>query len=150
MSKACASIALVFVITVLSTAQIPTAKQLDIAPEQVQRVEILYFPEHVLVRAALTPERLEQLYEFKVEIRDVAASQQWNRLVTHLRQTRLTPTERSYDHRTAVLLFGKDGRRIASVYFGQFGKGGTMNGESGTIDGQMYGWAKDLLKGIAE
>jgi hypothetical protein len=40
-----------------------------------------------------------------------------------------------YDHRTAVLVFDKDGRRIASLYFDQFGSAGTINGESGTISG---------------
>jgi hypothetical protein len=51
--------------------------------------------------------------------------------------------------RTAVLLFDKDGRRIASVYFDQFGTGGTINGESGTISGGIYRWAKSLLNGVA-
>jgi len=49
-----------------------------------------------------------------------------------------------------VLLFGQDGRRVASVYFGQFGGGGTIDGDSGTITGGLYHWAKSLLKGVAE
>src|SRR5208282_5162594 len=116
----------------LSTAQTQTAKPLSVAPEQVQRVEILYFPERVLVRAALSPERLEQLYQYKLEIRDVRESAEWQRLLPLLRETSVTPSGHSYDHRTAVLLFDKDGQRIASVYFDQFGEGGTINGESGT------------------
>jgi hypothetical protein len=59
------------------------------------------------------------------------------------------PSGHAYDYRTAVLLFDKDGRRIASVYFDQFGTGGTINGESGTISGGIYSWAKTLLKGVA-
>jgi hypothetical protein len=133
----------------LSTAQTQTAKPLSVAPEQVQRVEILYFPERVLVRAALSPERLEQLYQYKLEIRDVRESAEWQRLLSLLRETSVTPSGHSYDHRTAVLLFDKDGRRIASVYFDQFGKGGTINGESGAISGAIYRWAKSLLKGVA-
>jgi len=66
-----------------------------------------------------------------------------------VRQSRLSEVSRKYDHRTAVLLFDKDGRRIASMYFDQFGAGGTINGESGTISGGVYRWAKSLLKGVA-
>ena len=140
---------LVFAFSSLSTAQTQAAKPLNVTAEQIQRVEILYFPERVLVRAALTPERLEQLYEYKLEIRDIRESAEWQRLPLLLRETSLKPSGDSHDHRTAVLLFDKDGRRIASVYFDQFGTGGTIDGESGTISGGLYRWAKSLLKGVA-
>ena len=61
MKNAFALALLALAFTIFSTAQTQTAKPLSVAPEQVQRVEILYFPERVLVRAALSPERLEQL-----------------------------------------------------------------------------------------
>jgi hypothetical protein len=131
-----------------STAQTQTARPLSVTPEQIQRVEILYFPERILVRAALSPERLEQLYQYKFEIRDIRESVEWQRLLPLLRETSVTPSGHSYDHRTAVLLFDNDGRRIAAVYFDQFGTGGTINGESGTISGGIYRWAKSLLKGV--
>jgi predicted nucleotidyltransferase component of viral defense system len=98
---------------ILSSAQTQTAKPLSIAFEQVQRVEILYFPERVLVRAALSPERLEHLYQHKLEIRDVHESAESQRLPQLLRETSVKPSGHAYDHRTAVLLFDKDGRRIA-------------------------------------
>jgi hypothetical protein len=148
MKNAFAPSLLVLALTILSTAQTQTVKPLSVAPEQVQRIEILYFPERVLVRAALSPERLEQLYQYKLEIRDVRESAEWQRLPSLLRETSVKPSGRAYDHRTAVLLFDKDGRRIASVYFDQFGAGGTINGESGTISGGIYRWAKSLLKGV--
>jgi hypothetical protein len=142
--------ALVLAISILSTAQTQTAKPLGVVPEQVQRVEILYFPEKIEVRVGLSPERLEQWYQYKLEIRDVRESAEWRRLPSLLRETSLKPPGRSYDHRTAVLLFDKDGRRIASIYFDQFGTEGTINGESGTISGGIYRWAKSLLKGVAD
>jgi hypothetical protein len=125
-------------------------KPLRVVPEQVERVEILYFPERVLVRAALTPERLEQLYQYKLEIRNVRNSAEWEQLRSLLSTTSVTPSGQRYDHRTAVLLFDQSGRRITSVYFGQFGRGGTINDDSGSIKGGMYQWAMSLLKGIAE
>jgi hypothetical protein len=140
---------LVLAFTILTSAQTQTAKPLSVSSEQVQRVEILYFPERVLVRAALSPERLEQLYQYKLEIRDVRESAEWERLLSLLRETSVMPSGHGYDHRTAVLLFDKEGRRIASVYFDQFGTGGTINGQSGTISGGIYRWANSLLKGVA-
>jgi hypothetical protein len=82
MKNAFALALLVLAFTIPSTAQTQTAKPLSVSPEQVQRVEILYFPERVLVRAALSPERLEQLYQYKLEIRDVRESPEWERLVS--------------------------------------------------------------------
>jgi hypothetical protein len=140
---------LVLAFTIPTDAQTETAKLLSAAVEQVHRIEILYFPERVLVRTALSPERLEQLYRYKLEIRDVRESSEWQRLPSLLRETSVKRSGQRYDHRTAVLLFNKDGLRIASVYFDQFGTGGTINGESGTISGGLYRWAKSLLKGIA-
>jgi hypothetical protein len=140
---------LVLAFTILSAAQAQTANPLSVAAEQVQRVEILYFPERILVRAALSPEKLEQAYQYKLEIRDVRESAEWQRLPSLLRETSVKPSGHAYDHRTAVLLFDKDGRRIASVYFDQFGTGGTIDGESGAISGDIYHWAKSLLKGVA-
>jgi len=64
-----------------------------------------------------------------------------------LRETSVKPSRHAYDHRTAVLLFDKDGRRIASVYFDQFGTGGSINGESGTISGGVYSLGEDLAEG---
>jgi hypothetical protein len=149
MKNAFAPALLVLAFTILSTAQTQTPKPLSVTSEQVQRVEILYFPERVSVRAALSPEGLEQLYQYKLEIRDVRESAEWQRLPSLLRETSVKPSGHTYDHRTAVLLFGKDGRRIASVYFDQFGTGGTIDGESGMISGGIYRWAKSLLKGVA-
>src|SRR3982074_397036 len=117
MKNAFAPALLVLAFTILSTAQTQTAKPLSVAPEQVQRVEILYFPERVLVRAALSPERLEQLYQYKLEIRGVRQSAEWKQFRSLLGKTSVTPSGHGYDHRTAVLLFDQTGRRIASVYF---------------------------------
>jgi hypothetical protein len=138
----------VVLLLVLSASGVAQTTPLEVTPEQVQRVEILYFPERILVRAALSPERLEQGCRYKLEIRDANQSTEWKRLLPLLRQISVESKARSYDHRTAVLFYDKDGKRIASVYFDGFGQGGTINGKSGQISGGLYGWAKSLLKGI--
>ena len=141
---------LAFSLSTLCTAQSQAPKTLSFNPEQVRRVEILYFPERVLVRAALSPEKLEELYQYKIEIRNVSETAEGRRLLPLLHDTLVEPSGRSYDHRTAVLVFDENGRRVASVYLGQFGNGGTIDGVSGTVKGGVYQWARSLLKGIAE
>jgi len=49
MKDALAPAFLALAFATLGTAQTQTAKPLSVAPEQVQRVEILYFPEQVLI-----------------------------------------------------------------------------------------------------
>jgi hypothetical protein len=150
MKNAFAAALIVLAFSILSPAQTQTAKPLPVDAEQVRRVEILYFPERVSVRAALSPERLEHLYQYKLEIRDVRESTEWKWLRPLIRETSVKPSGHGYDHRTAVLLFDQNGGRIASVYFDQFGSGGTVNDDSGIITGGLYHWAKSLLKGVAE
>jgi hypothetical protein len=150
MKNAFALALLLLAFTIFSPAQTQKGNPLDVSLDQVDRVEILYFPERALVRAALSPEGLEQLYQYEIEIRYVRQLPVWQQLTSLLSETSVKPSGHGYDHRTAVLLFDKDGRRIASVYFDQFGTGGTMNGESGTITGGIYRWAKTLLKSVAE
>ena len=141
---------LVVALTIFCPPRTEAAKPFNFAPEQIRRVEILYYPERILVRAALSPEKLEQLYRYKLEIRDVRESAEGERLISLLRETSVKPSGHGNDHRTAVLLFDQNGGRLASVYFDQFGRDGTIDGDSGTITGGLYRWAKSLLKGVAE
>lgn len=48
-----------------------------------------------------------------------------------------------------MLIFDKNGKRIASIYFDRFGEGGTINGHSGTVTHGIYEWAKSLLRGVS-
>jgi hypothetical protein len=136
--------------TLLVTEPLEAARPLNAALDQVQRIEILYFPEWIDVRTGLTPERLEQTYQYKLEIREVRESREWQRLSSALRETSVDVTSRDYDHRIAVLLFDHDDKRLSSLYFDQSGKGGTVNGSSGTIKGGLYRWTKSMLRSVGE
>jgi hypothetical protein len=104
-------------------------------PEAVERVEILYYPERILTRTALTPEMLERQYKYKVEIREFTASLQREQLVPALREASFSPSAGlSYDLRTAVLLFDKSGKRLLSIYFDRSGRNGVVNNESVSTD----------------
>jgi hypothetical protein len=121
-----------------------------IAPAAVERVEILYYPERILTRAALTPERLERLYKYRVEIREFPESVQRERLVPALREASFSPSGRSYDLRTAVLLFDKSGNRMLSLYFDRGGKNGVVNREPVSTNDVVYRWARSMMRGFAD
>jgi hypothetical protein len=120
-----------------------------IVPERVARVEILYFPEDILTRAALTPARLESSYYYKVEIKEVAASRN-AQLTRALREASVAPSDRPGDLRTAVLLYDNTGKRMASLYFDKGGRNGVLNHEVVSSNDAVYRWAKSIIRGFDE
>ena len=128
-----------------------SSSKYGIIPKAVERVEILYYPERILTRAALTPEMLERQYKYKVELRDFPASLQREQLVPMLRVASFSPSpSRSYDLRTAVLLFDESGKRMLSLYFDSSGRNGVVNRESVSTNDVVYRWAKSMMKGFAD
>jgi hypothetical protein len=153
----CRSLFSVVAITMLvasgGTSQVRGAKSFTaygVSPEAIDRVEILYYPEHILTRIALTPEMLEQQYQYKVEVREFVASTQRQQLVLALREISLTPSSRSFDLRTAILLYDKSGKRVMSLYFDRGGKNGVVNRETVSTSDGVYRWAKSLMRGFSD
>lgn len=137
--------------TVHSQPSNDTPSSYGITPEAIERIEILYYPERILTRTKLTPEMLERLYKYRLEIRDFPASLQREQLVPALRSASFSPLAgRSYDLRTAILLFDKNDKRILSLYFDSSGKNGVVNHESVSTDDGVYRWAKSVMKGFAD
>jgi hypothetical protein len=133
-----------------SQARNKNSSNYQIVPEAVERVEILCYPERILTRVALTPERLERQYKYKVEIREFPASVQRERLVSALREASFSPSGGSYDVRTAVLLFDKSGKRMLSLYFDRSGKNGAVNREPVSTNDAVYRWARSMMRGFAD
>jgi hypothetical protein len=148
------ALSVVLFLTCSTTRSQPSSEassKYGIIPEAVERVEILYFPERILTRIGFTPEMLEGKYEFKVEIRDFPASLQREQLVPMLREASFLPSpRRSYDLRTAVILFDKSGNRMLSLYFDRSGRNGVVNRESVSTNDVVYRWAKSMMKGFAD
>ena len=137
--------------TIHSQPRNDSSSKYGIIPEAVERVEILYYPERILTRTALTPEMLERQYKYKVEIRDFPASLQRAQLVPVLREASFSPSpSRSYDLRTAVVLFDKSGNRMLSLYFDHSGRNGVVNREPVSTNDVVYRWAKSMTKGFAD
>ena len=130
--------------------QVRNGKSLSVVPEAIDRVEILYVPERILTRTALTPEMLLRQYQYKIEIRNFAASTQRERLLAALRDASYVHSDSSYDLRVAVLLYDKTGKRSLSLYFARGGKNGAVYDEFVSINSAVYSWAKSMMKGLED
>jgi hypothetical protein len=147
---------LLTVLIATGAAQNPsgTPSHYAINPEAIARVEILYFPERFETRAGFTPARLEQAYQYKIEMRGFAAIKEHKEFATALNETVFSPSHGSYDLRTAVLVYDRGGRRLLSVYFDQGGRNGVVNTQpfsrSGYVSSNfaLYQWAKSILIGL--
>jgi hypothetical protein len=125
----------------ICNSQVRDGKPLAVVPEAIDRVEILYFPERILTRTALTPEKLERQYQYKIEIRELGASPQRQQLLAALHGASIVPSGRPCDVRTAVLLYDKSGKRLLSLYFERGGKNGAVN--------DKFAW-KLMMRGFAD
>jgi hypothetical protein len=135
------------------TSQVRPGQSLSVygfAPEEIDRVEILDIPERIRFRSGVTPEFLERQYNYKIEIRGSAASTQRQRMITALRETSVSPSDRSYDVRTAVLLYDGTGKRTLSLYFDDGGRNGGANRDFVSINSDVYRWAKSMMRGFAD
>ena len=121
-----------------------------VVPKAISRVVILYFPERILTRTAITPERLERLYQYKLEIRDLPSAIQRDALLARLKKTSISISGNMPDVRTAVLLYDGTGRRVVSMYFARGGTRGAINSDAGAIAGGVYGWAKSMMTGLSD
>ena len=118
--------------------------------DAVTRVEILYYPERILTRTNVTPERLEDQYQYRLEIRDFPGAVQRLPLLVALQKTSITVSGDMPDVRTAVLLYDGGGNRMASLYFARGGTRGAINADTGAITSGVYTWAKSMMKGFSD
>src|SRR5947207_2349297 len=120
-----------------------------VVPEAIERVEILYVPERILTRAALTPDMLERQYHYKIEIRNFSQSLQRPKFLSAFRETSVSPGS-PHDLRTAVLLYGHGDKRLLSLYFDRSGENGAVNKDFISTTDSIFRWAKSIMRGFAE
>jgi hypothetical protein len=89
-------------------------------------VVIQYSPD-ALTRAAITPERLEKLYDYKLTIKDARRSSYLSGFKQVLQNTKIEKSDIGSDSRWGVILFDLKGQRIASIYLDGFGERGYVN-----------------------
>jgi hypothetical protein len=120
-----------------------------VVPEAIERIEILYVPERILTRTALTPDMLERQYHYKIEIRNFSQSLQRPKFLSAFRETSVSPGS-AHDLRTAVLLYGQGDKRLLSLYFDRSGENGAVNRDFVSTTDSIFHWAKSMMRGFAE
>lgn len=105
----------------------------------VVQIDIIQYPPEALVRAALSPERLEDLYDYKFTARNYGVTVYLQSLKKVLKNTNAKPYNGSVDLRWGLFLIDKKGHRIVSIYLDGFGKYGMINSETVEFSETKYG-----------
>src|SRR4029077_1911094 len=116
------------------------ALSLAVSQGEVGRVEILHLPSNIETRAAITPQALEDIYETKLVIRNVAESALRVRMSEALRKTTIQPRDYIPDLRWGVIFYSRQDARIAAVYFDKSGRVGAVNDAAASFQGAFFDW----------
>ncbi|MGH9516206.1 MAG: hypothetical protein ACRD3P_11075 [Terriglobales bacterium] len=142
-----------------STADSDVQKQFSnittaLQKREVASIDILHMPDGVMTRASVGPANLERWFESRVEI---AKAGEWNGcddLLRILQGTKVVPTSRAVDMRSAIIFNGRDGKRIGTLYIGRYfgkylGQLGGADGAIGTVpvkfEGGLVAWLKGMI-----
>ena len=117
---------------------------------EVGRVEILRVSTDLETRTSITPRALEQLYETKLVIRNIAETSLRDKLTKALNQTSASPREQIGDLRWAIIFFSQKEVRMGAFYFDRWGRYGAVNEKGAAFDGSLYSWLKKISSGFPD
>ena len=99
---------------------------------------------------AITPGWLEKNYLYKLEIRDIPASQMIVSLGQTLSQLSVRKYEKSSDVRYAFLFYAHEANPIFTMYYDPIKKSGFVEGESVSFDERLNDWIAKNCENIFE
>lgn len=113
----------------------------------VVQIDIIQFPPEYLVRAALSPERLEEMYYYRFSVRNGGVAEFLQSLKDALKNTNVKSYNGSTDLRWGVFLIDGKGHRIVSIYLNGLGKCGMIDSAkvefSEPNSNGIHQWLKD-------
>lgn len=115
----------------------------------IRRIELVYLPEEILVRAALSPQTLQADATYRVTITE--PSPEFTREVAGaLRSENFTAREISGDFRLGALFYSEPKSQvpILSIFFDQSGSICVVNGSSYVAKGSLRAVLRDRLRGL--
>jgi hypothetical protein len=107
---------------------------------EVGRVEILRVSPDLETRTRITPYTLEQIYETKLVIRNIAETSLRDKLKKALNQTSASPRDQIGDLRWAIIFFSQKEVRLGAFYFERWGRYGAINDKGAAFDGSLFRW----------
>jgi len=129
--------------------ELPALKE-SLLRGEIRRIEVFYYPAKGETRAAITPSRLERIYEQKLLIRLPSRSSKIRVLPDVLEKTRVSPptdimmSRGSRDFRTGCVFYKAEGSRALSLYIDGRGTMALIDGNLVTLDGELYHWLRTL------
>jgi len=115
---------------------------------EIERVELLVIPARIATRTRITPEMLEQQYNYKTVIRDLRYDSAAEDLSRALMATKTETISESVDLRWGIVLYGEDARRIAAIYFDASGGRGLIDSTPVKFAGGLFAWVKSVAPNL--
>lgn len=114
----------------------------------IDTIEIKHIPSYILTRSNVTSNRLEQMYNYKVTIRNFFDTPYGFKITSSVNKTRIKKSTFTGDLRWGILLY--DNKNIVcSVYFDSTGSYGEINGEKYYFtDNKILKWIKKNISFI--
>jgi hypothetical protein len=106
---------------------------------EVQRIEIIQIPPNILTRTRVTPELLEQSYNYKLVIRDIRGNFYENSLISALTSTSVHAASEMADVRWGISFFHGD-ELIERLYFDPSGGRGAVGSIAVSFGGNLFQW----------
>src|SRR5260370_37708756 len=121
------------------------AISLALSRGEVGRVEILRVPPNLETRAAISPAVLENIYDTKLVIRNIAEMALRSKMIEAFKGSSVQPRDYIADLRWGVIFYSREDVRIGAIYFDRSGRNGAVN-ESGTsFQGGFFHWLESMV-----
>jgi hypothetical protein len=118
-----------------------------LAKGEITKMEVLQIPASVLTQGAVTPEKLERAFFYKLTIRDVRYEPLRPRLAKAAQSVRVQPDTDMTDLRWGVIFYGLDGARVGAVYFDRWGTRGAVGDSPVSFKGDFFKWLSGTFSG---
>ncbi|HEY3358408.1 MAG TPA: hypothetical protein VGQ83_34485 [Polyangia bacterium] len=109
---------------------------------EVERIEVLHIPSHIMTAWAVKPNEIEQGYHYGFTMRSVPREPNKSSVLQTMRSTQVEPHERFPDLRWAMIFHDAHGARVGAVYVDKFGKRGVVGSMPVALRGELLPWLK--------
>jgi hypothetical protein len=116
---------------------------MQVDSDQVQLVQIIYFPVRITSQVRLTPQRLKEQYLYQITIRNLQYTVAGTELLSALKRTTAIPSSNQGDLRWGVL-FTLAGGSVREIYLDGVGRFGQVDNAQAAFQGGLYEWLRQL------
>lgn len=116
---------------------------MQVDSDQVQSVQIIYFPVRITSQVRMTPQRLKEQYLYQITIRNLQYTVAGTELLSALKRTTALRSSKQGDMRWGVI-FTLVGGSVREIYLDGVGRFGQIDNEQAAFQGGLYDWLRQL------